>query len=263
MKTLQQAHAAGRRDGEEGLGPLAPRNGPPGSHAHAMHAAYMQSYRDSLIARVGLPERRHAPRGKNARRPAHPRKPMGAPARKSPAPDYFDFVSGQAKPAPAPLRELRSEFAAHRALRGRNPRRKAKAPRRRKTKARRAKTVTTITRSKVIRRTNPALVALYASKPGMKRLKYLGRSKFGERGRAVLFRTVAEGNAAGRILRDAFPQALRGWTVSAGTEPVESAGPRPHRRRLTRGADPADSLYRDKARRDAQAAHRWLAKQPK
>lgn len=146
------------------------------------------------------------------------------------------------------------------AIRGPNPR---KAPRRAKrAKAGRGKTVTTVTNSKVIRRTNPR-VALYATKPGMRRLKYVGHGKFGERGRAVLFGSVAEGNAAGRALRDAFPQALRGWTVSAGADAPPAAERRTRRRRLPQGVDPADQLYREQARRDSAVAHRWLDKHGK
>ncbi len=209
MKTVEQAHAAGRRDGEQGLGPLPPRNGPPGSRAHQLHRAYMQSYRDSLIARVGIPERRR-------NRAARP-KPRKAPRAK----------------------RIRRSKATARSSAG--------------------KRVTTVTNSKVVRVTNPRVV-LYATKPGKKRLKYLGHGKFGERGRAQLFASVALANQAGRTLRDAFPQALRGWTVTAGAEPAESSG-RTHRRRLPQGVDPAERLYRDQARRDAEAAHRWLSKQ--
>lgn len=139
---------------------------------------------------------------------------------------------------------------------------RAKPKRVRRGKAVRGKTVTTVTRSKVIRRTNPRLVALYASKAGMRRLKYLGRGKFGERGRAKLF-TGAEVNAVARVLRDTFPQELRGWTLH-GDAPEES-GPRHARarRRLRQGADPAEALYREQARRDSEVAHSWLGKQAK
>lgn len=91
-------------------------------------------------------------------------------------------------------------------------RHRAKMPRR---KPVRGKTVTTTTRSKVIRRTNPRRVVLYAHKPGMRRLRYLGRGKFGEHGRAVLFPNKALADGAARILRDLHPQALRGWTLQA------------------------------------------------
>jgi hypothetical protein len=158
-KTVEAAHAAGRRDGAQGLGPIAPATGPPGSLAHRLHAAYMQSYRDAIVARVGIPERR------------------------------------------------------------RNPKRKARGRRPRGRKVR-GKTVTTTTRSKVIRRSNrrdplPALVVLYAHKPGMRRLKYLGHGKFGERGRPVMFKSAAYADLAGWILKDTHPTALRGWTLKA------------------------------------------------
>lgn len=139
-----------------------------------------------------------------------------------------------------------------------NPRRK-KQTRRRPLKG---KVVTTVSHSKVVRRTNPRHV-LYATKPGHPRLKYLGHGKFGEKGRAQLFGSVAEGNAVGRALREAFPAVLRGWIVTAGAEAPESTGRHAQRRRLTRGTDPADTLYRDKVRADAERAHRWLAKQAK
>lgn len=65
MKTVDEAHAAGARDGAAGLGAIAPKNGPPGSLANRLHAAYMQSYRDALVARVGVGsvERRRNRRG--------------------------------------------------------------------------------------------------------------------------------------------------------------------------------------------------------
>lgn len=107
---------------------------------------------------------------------------------------------------------------------------------------------------------------LYASKPGHARLKYLGRGKFGQTGRAKLF-TAPAAQTTAQMLRDLYPQVLRGWTLSAGAQAgaavVGSHAQRAPRRRLTQGADPAESLYRDKVRRDSEAAHRWLAKQAK
>jgi hypothetical protein len=210
MKTVQQAHAAGKRDGEQGLGPLAPRNGPAGSQAHRLHAAYMQSYRDALVARVGV--RSPTPRGKNAR-----------------------------------------------------PRRKTVVPRRAARRAPRGKTVTTVSQSKVIRRTTNrrALYVLYASKRGHPRLKYLGRGKFGTRGPPRMFQSIAEGNAVGRALVDTFPNVLQGWTVTAGEDTPPPSGA-PQRRRLRQGGnDPAEAIYRDQARRDTDAGHRWYARQKK
>jgi len=161
---VQQAHAAGAKAGREGLGPLPPRTGPPGSLAHRLHSAYMQSYRDSLIARVGLPERRQLPRNQNARL-------------------------------------TRRKTRTRRAPRG---------------KTARGKTVTTVTRSKVVRRTNPRRsVVLYATKPGMRQLKYLGRGKFGERGRAQLFKSQGYAEAAAWVMKDTHPKELAGWTLTA------------------------------------------------
>ncbi len=51
MKTVEEAHAAGAADGRAGLGPIPPRD-------PKLKAAYMQSYRDNHVARVGVPERR-------------------------------------------------------------------------------------------------------------------------------------------------------------------------------------------------------------
>lgn len=166
MNTVSQAHAAGARDGKEGLGPLPPRKGPPGSLAHQLHAAYMQSYRDALVARVGLPERRHLPRNRNTR---------------------------------LTRRKTRTKRA---------PRGKAATAR--------GKTVTTVTNSKVVRRTNPRpSVVLYATKPGMRRMKYLGRGKFGEHGRAYLFKSQAYAQGAAWVMKDTHPAELRGWTLAA------------------------------------------------
>ena len=297
MKTVEQAHAAGKRDGEQGLGALAPRNGPAGSLAHRLHAAYMQSYRDALVARVGVGPSK--PRGRNPR-------PSRDPAGMSAADinrelDRADKLGSQIateliaagrghelptetvkKSDPLSVR-LKTHFARRYALRNEVERRYGPgAPSRlprgfgpirtanrrpvkraaRRRRVPRGQVVTTVTQSKVIRRTNrSALHVLYASKPGHARLKYLGRGKFGARGRPVLFRSAAEGNLVGRVLVDAFPQIMRGWTVSAGT--AESTATRTHRRPLLQGVDLAAQLHREQARRDSEAAHRWLAKQKK
>lgn len=153
-RTVEEAHAAGRRDGSQGLGPIFPPAGP-------LRDAYKQSYNDALVARVGVPERR-----RNARK--------------------------RGKTATTTTR--------------------ATVPRKR------GKTVTTTTRATVIRRTNRrarARVVLYAQRPGKRRLKYLGRGKFGERGRPMLFKSVASADLAAWILRDSHPQALRGWMLKA------------------------------------------------
>lgn len=206
MKTVQQAHAAGRRDGEAGLGPLAPRDGPAGSLAHQLHSAYVQSYRDHLVARVGLPERRHLPRGKNPppRSPANPVRVTQRPVNRS-TQAWLDRERARRH------RAIRTELAAN-PPRSTNPRRPA--PRRAK-RTPRGKTVTTVTRSKVIRRTNPRSVVLYATKPGMQRLKYVGGDKFAARGRAVLFPTAAIAQVVARILRNCYAKALHGWTLTA------------------------------------------------
>jgi hypothetical protein len=63
-RTVEEAHAAGARDGAAGLGPIPPRD-------PVLKAAYMQSYRDNIVARVGVkpePERRKNPH----HRPAAP-----------------------------------------------------------------------------------------------------------------------------------------------------------------------------------------------
>ncbi len=63
-RTVEEAHAAGARDGAAGLGPIPPRD-------PVLKAAYMQSYRDNIVARVGVkpePDRRKNPR----HRPAAP-----------------------------------------------------------------------------------------------------------------------------------------------------------------------------------------------
>jgi hypothetical protein len=137
---LQKAHADGARDGAAGVGPVAPRD-------PALKAAYMQSYRDALVAREGVPERRRNPR-KHCR--------------------------GAAKRARCSKRRIR----------------------RRKTNPRRP------------------LLVLYATK-GRTRLKYLGSNKFGAKGRAMLFHSSALAKWAARILRAAYPQALRGWVLKA------------------------------------------------
>ncbi len=254
-RTVEEAHAAGRSDGAQGLGPIAPRAGP-------LRDAYMQSYRDALVARVGVPERRRNPRkrGKTVTtttratviRRTNPKDPAAmAGAQINRELDRLDasdskltreFIAagrGHEKPwdtlkmtDPMAVR-LRAAFARRTALRNEIERRygpgaphrlprgfgaiRAINPRKRKG----GKTVTTTTRATVVRRTNRrspprSLVVLYAQRPGMRRLRYLGRGKFGERGRPMLFNSVAHAALAGRILKDTHPHALRGWTLTAG-----------------------------------------------
>jgi len=91
------------------------------------------------------------------------------------------------------------------------------AKRRGKGKARRgrAKSKTTVTLTRQVKRvSNPALCALYAVK-GADRLKYLGGIKFGKSGRARLFRSSAAAAELGRTLKQAFPQALKGFRLVA------------------------------------------------
>jgi hypothetical protein len=226
VKTIQEAHAAGRRDGEAGLGPLPPRKGPPGSLAARMHAAYWQSYRDALIARVGIPDRRRNPKvipmsqqwgiyrqdhatGKMVRyNPTLDGKPRVFKTRKAASDFAYDYeIAGQ-----------RNSYVTFRRENPRGPKPSRKKVRRRAHNA--GKTVTTTTRATVIRRTNRrprrALIVLYATKPGMRRLKYLGHGKFGEHGRPMLFRSVAGATLAAVVLRDAYPSQLRGWTLKGG-----------------------------------------------
>lgn len=295
-QTVEQAHAAGAADGAKGLGPAPPRTGPPGSLAHRLHGAYMQSYRDAHVARVGIPERRRNPSVR-----AGPKEPWhdfadwkgGGTQRiaryivdanghvwyHGPGGGGWSRIAGTVEEVRQRIRDgkLRGEL-----LRTSNPRRgvtmngwkvvatmryhkghpdpskrgkvfslegaatyatrgeaerqatgsalmdrtlgrkdvvysvrpaRAKNPRRKV----RGKTVTTVSQSKVIRRTNrrPSrpLVVLYAHRTGMHRLKYLGHGKFGERGRPMLFKTVAAAELAGWILKDTHPAALRGWTL--------------------------------------------------
>lgn len=286
MKTVAAAHAAGKRDGEKGLGPVAPRNGPPGSLAHRLRAAYMQSYRDALIARVGIPER-----GKN---PLHKERIPGtrsvaqrivnaenafiqlvmekgfsrAEATKI-MQTYLKLKVAKLDPVGGVIKLQHGAFwelqTLQNALNHQPPARRRKTNPKKKRARRRArprgKTVTTVTRSKVIRRTNPQPLSVLYIHKGRKRLKYLGRDKFGERGRAKLFTAAAAATTA-QLLRDLYPQVLRGWRFTTGTDAAAPAADRrTSRRRLAQGVDPAGVLYREKARQDTEAAHRWLAKQ--
>lgn len=151
------------------------------------------------------------------------------------------------------------------ALKYQPPARRRRNPQNKKISRRRAprgKTVTTVSQSKVIRRTTNRrpLHVLYATKPRHARLKYLGHGKFGARGRPVMFPTAAEANAVGRALVDAFPQILRGWTVRADKDTAPAA---PVRRFQAEPMGPAEAMYREQVRRDTEAAHRWLARQKK
>lgn len=70
-------------------------------------------------------------------------------------------------------------------------------------------------RNRLKRSTPGRTVALYVRRRGKTTLKYLGRGKFGVKGRAFLFASLAQALGAGRALRDAFPSALRGYIFHA------------------------------------------------
>jgi hypothetical protein len=231
MKTVDEEHAAGHRDGSAGLGPIAPRNGPPGSLEHRLHAAYMQSYRDALIARVGIPERRERHRNPKVKRMKRKSAVWKRPRRSSArsrgghhrlaqqaySAGSADRAAGKAENTYYTAGPYASSYRLGFHARRRNPRRKASCGK----KVARGKTVTTTTRATVIRRENRApprrgLVVLYATKPGRRRLKYLGRGKFGERGRPRGFNSRAAARLAAWVLRDSHPAALRGWTLAVG-----------------------------------------------
>ncbi len=240
--SVAEAHARGAADGRAGIGAVQPRD-------PELKRAYMQSYRDALVARVGVPERRR----KNPR--AAPKDPAGMPAAAiNRELDRLDTTQSQItteliaagrgyekiqdslkKTDPLSMR-LRANTDRSRALRHEIERRygpgaPSRLPRgvgpiralnpRKRAPRRRPKITTTVTKAstKTVRKINRAaprpLVVLYASKPGMRRLKYLGHGKFGEKGKPMLFKTRAGADLAAWVLRDSHPQALRGWTLTA------------------------------------------------
>lgn len=214
--TVAEAHAAGAADGRQGLGAVPPRD-------PKLKDAYMQSYRDNLVARVGVPERRkNNPRMR--RNPTPKQKLPGtwqvAQRMVNAENNFLQLVmeKGFSREEAIKIMQtyLKLKVAKLDAVNGvislkhgayweSDTLRNAlnyKAP------------------AKGRRRANPkpaALVVLYASRPGSRRLKYLGRGKFGERGRPMLFKTGAHARLAAGILRDTHPEALRGWTLKAGT----------------------------------------------
>jgi hypothetical protein len=70
-----------------------------------------------------------------------------------------------------------------------------------------------VRRRKVNRR--GGYVVLYAQRPGGPLLKFLGRNKFARKGHAKLFGSKASAELAAWILRDSFPDALRGYKLFA------------------------------------------------
>lgn len=70
-------------------------------------------------------------------------------------------------------------------------------------------------RLRVQNRQGRALVVLYASKPGHATLKYTHRGKFAARGSALMFSSAAAALGAAHVLRDVFPQALKGYRFRA------------------------------------------------
>jgi hypothetical protein len=186
MKTVEQAARAGAKDGREGLGPLAPKKGAPHSHQQDLHEAYMRAYTDALVMRVGVPERRLIPR-KNPRRPARKMQ-----------------VRRKTTIAPRRWRGRITVTDVH-TVRRQNARKK----RRCKGGAVRPCGVKRIRR----RQANPRLFVLYAHKAGRRTLKYVGHGKFAERGRAMLFRSLAQAQLAAHILKDGWGSALQGYTL--------------------------------------------------
>jgi len=64
------------------------------------------------------------------------------------------------------------------------------------------------------RKVNPrASVVLYAKRPGGRLLKYIGKGKFGFKGRPLRFRDGAAAALAAWIMRDAFPDILRPYRL--------------------------------------------------
>jgi hypothetical protein len=61
--------------------------------------------------------------------------------------------------------------------------------------------------------------ALCAYRAGRRLLKYVGHSKFSDKGRPVLFNGRSEANAVAWVLRNSFPAALRGYRLTAEPHP--------------------------------------------
>ncbi len=232
--TVEEAHAAGHRDGSAGLGPITPRSGPPGSSQQRVREAYQQSYRDALIGKVGIPERRTTGRGQNpvskkrkpTRRPRKAKRAAGKTVTTTTRATVIRRTNARKMIHPPKLGDTVSVYG--------HPAKVVKllgmgtVEAERDGKRYRVSGFPLVsmpvykpfnyTRRRRANRRPPsrALVVLYASKPGMRRLKYLGRGKFGERGRPMLFPTALAAHLAATILRDEHPDALRGWTLKAG-----------------------------------------------
>lgn len=71
-----------------------------------------------------------------------------------------------------------------------------------------------IRRRKMNRRAPSQMYVLTAQKPGGPRLKFIGNSKFAAKGRAVLFKYEGSARAAAWIMRDSFPEQLRGYKLT-------------------------------------------------
>ncbi len=73
-------------------------------------------------------------------------------------------------------------------------------------------------RRRKMNRRNPTRLrqsyVLTAQKPGGPRLKFIGNSKFAAKGRAVLFKYEGDARAAAWIMRDSFPEQLRGYKLT-------------------------------------------------
>jgi hypothetical protein len=103
--------------------------------------------------------------------------------------------------------------------RGRRRRRKANPAKKKRPVACYAVGKGRIRRRKMNRSAGRSLYALYAHRAGRAPLKYVGNSKFAAKGRAKLFRGQAEANAAAWVLKDSFPAALRGYTLTTAPHP--------------------------------------------
>lgn len=247
--SLEQAADQGARDAKAQRPPAPPRDGPRGSHAHGVHLAYLQGYRDQAAV---LPTQR------NPRRESIPGTRAVA-ARIVNAEREFvrlimerGFTREEAEKAMRTMLRLRVakldpiggtirvthgafldppaiRKAVNYRARGANPRRKHSAKwdrcvtgvKRKRGKGRRVRSAEAIcTRAlgpasyrRINRYSNPRpRVALYAQRPGGPLLKFTGK-KFARRGRAELFDSPQIADNVGATLRALFPQSFKGYKL--------------------------------------------------
>ena len=228
MKTVEEAHAAGSRDGKAGVGAIPPKGGPPGSLAQRIREAYLQSYRDANVAKFGVKrERNRAPKKKGRKRYESTFKRYTGPKE----PKYLsvkhkDGVKvGQVFDKVPGFNEAGQVRSIHKYANQKDwstrvilaDYTQVHVPLKDLAGKRRRVCGYTLgdrpVRRRKLNRVKATRAVLYAQRSGGPLLAFMGRGKFATRGRPKTFESRAAATAAGWVLRESFPRRLKGYRL--------------------------------------------------